>query len=223
FKTAFSGREKTSRSRQPKVRSRSRIYRGFRVVPVYDDMAVRVFLLRGHVFDQSERRTSAIEHETGRILLYADNFCDVLSDRASRFPDGRPKISRYLDIYRPRFSFIYRPPLVAARDILLRFFRPYLNKVHERFGRFLKAFARIEFELAVEIMSAGEKIRRRQISERQIRSIGSAADRAKFGIDAGAFRGFDRIVSQFRIIFQNFVHIQIAEFAAVFDLYLWIF
>lgn len=57
---------------------------------------------------------------------------------------------------RPRF---YPPTYVC---LVLTFLSPDLHKVHERLGRLLETFPRIEFELPVKIMSAGEEVRSRQ-------------------------------------------------------------
>ena len=41
-------------------------------------------------------------------------------------------------------------------DLLSALLRPDLYKMHQRFRRFLQTFSRIEFELPVKIMTAGE-------------------------------------------------------------------
>ena len=77
---------------------------------------------------------------------------------------------------------------------LLRSLRPDLNEIDERLGRLFQSLSRVELQLAMKIVAAGEKVRRRQSTSRQVRAVCAAADRGDLGRDARSFARLDRVI-----------------------------
>src|SRR5262245_37170265 len=79
--------------------------------------------------------------------------------------------------------------------------------MHERLRRLFQMPAGVELELAVEILAAGEDVRPRQASNRQLRAVRAAADRARRRREPGPARRLERELGELWIVLQHVVHV----------------
>ena len=88
--------------------------------------------------------------------------------------------------------------------MLLTFLSKNLHEVDQNFRSLFQAATRVEFQFAVKIRAAGKQIWSWQSFNCQSCAIGAAANGFEIGLDAGATRGLDRVVSQLRKVLQLF-------------------
>src|SRR5450432_1855636 len=94
----------------------------------------------------------------------------------------------------------------------LALFREDLDKVDQCLGGLFNSTTKIEFQLAVKVLAAGENIGTGQAAKGEIRTIGAAANRSGEWLQTCAPRRFERIVGQLRIVLQHFLHVLVVLF-----------
>src|SRR6476469_1259283 len=75
-----------------------------------------------------------------------------------------------------------------------------LYQVHQSLGRLLESTTRVEFDLAVKVVAAGEDVRARQAAERELRAIRAAPNGKHEGLDAGATRCLEGVARQLGMV-----------------------
>src|SRR6187549_3179557 len=82
-----------------------------------------------------------------------------------------------------------------------------LHEVKQRLGRLLQTTTRVEFQLAVKVMTAREDVRAGKPAERQLRPVGSAANWHHERLEARSPRRFACVLRQIRMVLQNLFHV----------------
>src|SRR5690348_2457872 len=134
------------------------------------------------------------------------------SSRGSRTwstPDSSARRSISFDRTATSHSRIRGPTSSGCGDTPSCLFRHELHELHQRLRRLLQPAARVELELAVELVPAGKDVRARQSAERELRAIGAAADRLGVWLEPRAPSGLARIAHDLGMLLEHLAHVAI--------------